>query len=79
MTETAAKVEALRFLVEPPVETLAQAAIAFVLSQPAVSTVIPGAKTAAQARENASASDVAPLSEEHCRRAEELYATGLAS
>lgn len=76
IAEAAGKVEALRFLVKPPLETMAQAALAFVLSQPAVSTVIPGAKTAAQVEENVAASDLAPLPDEDLRRAEELLASG---
>jgi aryl-alcohol dehydrogenase-like predicted oxidoreductase len=39
----------------------AQAALAFVLSYPAVSVTIPGVKTPQQARENAGSSDLAPL------------------
>ena len=50
-----AKVERVRFIVKPPVKSLAQAAIAFCLAHPAVSTVIPGARNADQMRDNASA------------------------
>jgi aryl-alcohol dehydrogenase-like predicted oxidoreductase len=71
--ETARRAEALRFLVKPPVETLAQAALAFVLSQEALSTVITGAKTAAHVKDNAAASEFAPLPEEHLRAAQDLY------
>jgi aryl-alcohol dehydrogenase-like predicted oxidoreductase len=46
--ETARRVETLRFLVKPPVGSMTQAALAFVLSQEAVSTVITGAKAEAQ-------------------------------
>jgi aryl-alcohol dehydrogenase-like predicted oxidoreductase len=67
LAETSRRVEALRFL-ETPTRTLAQAAIAFCLSQPAVSTVITGAKTPAQVEENAAASNHAPLSNEELRQ-----------
>jgi aryl-alcohol dehydrogenase-like predicted oxidoreductase len=66
LAETAARVEAYRFL-EREGRTLAQAAIAFCLSQPAISTVITGAKTAAQMEENAAASEMAPLTDEELR------------
>jgi myo-inositol catabolism protein IolS len=47
-------VERLRFL-ERPGRTMAQAALQFVISHPAVTVAIPGAKTADQARANAAA------------------------
>jgi aryl-alcohol dehydrogenase-like predicted oxidoreductase len=50
-------VEKLRFLERDGRKSLAQAAIQFCLSDPAVSTVIPGARTPEQARDNAAASD----------------------
>lgn len=53
-----AKAEQLRFLVHGKVKSLAQAAIAFCLAHPAVSVVIPGARNAAQMRENATGADV---------------------
>jgi aryl-alcohol dehydrogenase-like predicted oxidoreductase len=43
--------------------TTAQAALAWVAQQPGVSTVIPGARNAAQARANAAAARVGPLPE----------------
>ena len=45
------------FLTEGRRKTLAQAALQYRLAHPAVSTVIPGAKTPEQARANAAASD----------------------
>ena len=54
------RVESLRFLAKG--RTLAQAALRFAVADPAVSVVIPGAKTAAQVRENVAAMDVPPLS-----------------
>lgn len=67
LAETARRVEALRFLATPE-RTLPQAAIAFCLSQPPVSTVITGAKTPAQVEENAAACGHAPLSDDELRR-----------
>lgn len=57
-----AAVDQLRQLV-PEGATMAQMALRWVLDHPAVSTVIPGARTPEQARANGAASDVAPLSE----------------
>ncbi len=70
-----AKVDRVRFIVKPPVKTLAQAAIAFCLAHPAVSTVIPGARNADQMRENASASGVR-LPEPEVAKLQELWRTG---
>lgn len=56
-------VEQLRERV-PEGVTLAQFALRWILMHPEVSTVIPGARSAAQARENAAASDAPPLSDE---------------
>ncbi len=66
-------VERLRSL-ERPGQTLGQAALRFVLSHPAVSVAIPGAKTPQQVQENAAASDRPLLSPEDRRMIEE--ATG---
>lgn len=68
LAEKVRRVEELRFLARPG-RSLAQTAIAFVLSEPAVSTVISGAKTVEQVEENAAASDLAPLPEEELRKA----------
>jgi aryl-alcohol dehydrogenase-like predicted oxidoreductase len=54
------KVEKLRFLARPN-RTLGQAALAFVLSNPAVSVAIPGAKTVKNVEENLAAVGHAPL------------------
>jgi len=58
-------VDKLRFLATDGQRTLAQAALRFVLDEPAVSVVIPGAKTVAHVEENvaASALDALPESE----------------
>jgi aryl-alcohol dehydrogenase-like predicted oxidoreductase len=53
-----AKADQLKFLVHGPVKNLCQAAIAFCITHPAVSVVIPGARNAEQMRENASGADV---------------------
>jgi aryl-alcohol dehydrogenase-like predicted oxidoreductase len=55
--------EKLHFLVTAGQRTLAQAALRFVLDEAAVSVVIPGIKTVAQAEENLASSDLLPLSE----------------
>jgi aryl-alcohol dehydrogenase-like predicted oxidoreductase len=59
--------EKARFLITPE-RTLAQAVLRFVLDAPAVSVVIPGMKTVAQAVENLAVSELASLTEdEHTR------------
>jgi aryl-alcohol dehydrogenase-like predicted oxidoreductase len=65
-------VEELRPLV-PEGATLAQLALRWILGFDAVSTVIPGAKTADQARANAAASELPPLPEPAMQRISELY------
>ncbi len=55
-TRRIAEVEEFRSLVRPGLP-LAQAALKYVLAQPAVSVAIPGAKTPAQVEDNAAASD----------------------
>jgi aryl-alcohol dehydrogenase-like predicted oxidoreductase len=73
-----AKAEQLRFLVHGPVQSLAQAAIAFCGAHPAVSVTIPGARNAAQMRENASGADVT-LPPEDLRKIAALWRSGFAS
>jgi len=65
-------VEELRSLV-PEGATLAQLALRWILMFDAVSTIIPGAKTPEQARANAAAAGLPPLSDETMRRIAELY------
>jgi aryl-alcohol dehydrogenase-like predicted oxidoreductase len=65
-------VEELKALV-PEGSTLAQLALRWILGFPAVSTVIPGAKTPEQARANAAAADVPPLPDETLRAISRLY------
>ena len=53
--------------------TTAQAALRWVTQQPGVTTVIPGARNPDQARQNAAAAALPPLSEHALRQIEELY------
>jgi aryl-alcohol dehydrogenase-like predicted oxidoreductase len=53
--------------------TTAQAALRWATQQPGVTTVIPGARNTAQARQNAAAGDLPPLSEHALGEIEELY------
>jgi len=64
--------EAFRFLEAGGARTLVQAALRFVLEPEAVSTVITGIKTVAQAEEDLGASDVPPLTPAERRRVREL-------
>jgi len=70
VAETAAKVTELDFLLEEA-DSLAEAALRFALTNPAVSTVIPGAMHPAEVEENAKASGK-PLSEEALKRIQVL-------
>jgi len=70
-----AKVERLRFLVRDPFQTLAQVAISFCIADPAVSTVIPGARDAAQMEENAKPADLT-LSSQDLAKVKELWKSG---
>jgi len=67
-------VERLRFL-ERDGRTMAQAALQFVLSHPAVSCAIPGAKSPQQAEANASAGDET-LTEEELKAIDEIVRPG---
>ena len=62
------KVPGLSFLATPE-RTMAQAALRFVLDHPGVSCVIAGAKNRQQVEENASVSELPPLSEAELARA----------
>ena len=55
--------------------TAAQAALAWVVQQPGVSTVIPGARNAEQARSNAAAGELGPLPAELSEGVARLYDT----
>ena len=67
-----AAVEELRALV-PEGATMAQFALRWILMFDAVTCAIPGAKTPAQATDNAAASDLAPLDEETMQAVRDLY------
>ena len=71
-TQGLAAVEELRALV-PAGATMAQLALRWILMFPEVSATIPGARSAAQARDNARASDLAPLSPQAMARVREVY------
>jgi aryl-alcohol dehydrogenase-like predicted oxidoreductase len=51
----------------------AQAALRWVIQQPGVTTVIPGARNTGQARQNAAAAGLPPLSGDALGRIEDLY------
>ena len=62
----------------PHGESLTSLALRFCCSHPAVSTVIPGAKTPAQVHDNASAGDNCTLGEETLARLHEIYRSYIA-
>ena len=65
-------VERLRPLV-PAGATMAQFALRWIVDQPRVTVVIPGARNAEQARGNAAAADLAPLDEQVRAAVREVY------
>lgn len=65
-------VEEIRGLL-PAGQGMAPFALRWILMEEAVSTVIPGAKTAAQARANAAASDLPPIPAETMAALREIY------
>jgi aryl-alcohol dehydrogenase-like predicted oxidoreductase len=66
------QVEQLSFLTQGGRKTMAQAALQYCLADPAVSALIPGAKTPEQARANAAASDGVLLTADEVHRAREI-------
>ncbi|MBM2806686.1 MAG: Aldo/keto reductase, partial [Deltaproteobacteria bacterium] len=72
-----AKAVELRFLVHGDVTSFVQAALAFCVAHPAVSITIPGARNAAQMRENASGGDV-EIPRADLDRVAELWRRGFA-
>jgi aryl-alcohol dehydrogenase-like predicted oxidoreductase len=62
----------LKALVDPGL-TLAQFALRWVIDQPGVSTVIPGARNAEQARQNVAAAGLPPLREEQLAGVRDVY------
>lgn len=65
-------VEELKLLVDPGV-TLAQFALRWVIDQPGVSTVIPGARSPEQVRGNAAAATLAPLRQDQLAGVADVY------
>jgi aryl-alcohol dehydrogenase-like predicted oxidoreductase len=57
----------------PPGVTMAQFALRWILDQPGVTVVIPGARSGEQARANAAAADLAPLPAASLATVEEVY------
>jgi aryl-alcohol dehydrogenase-like predicted oxidoreductase len=57
----------------PPGATMAQWALRWVLDQPGVSVVIPGARNPEQARANAAAAELPPLSPDHLAAVRAVY------
>jgi aryl-alcohol dehydrogenase-like predicted oxidoreductase len=70
------QVELLRELTADGSRTLAQLALQFCLSDPAVSVVIPGAKTPDQLRQNALASELGRLSEAELAQIHKIVSPG---
>jgi aryl-alcohol dehydrogenase-like predicted oxidoreductase len=68
-------VEAARELAAlvPDGATMAQFALRWIIDQPGVTTVIPGARNADQARANAAAADLAPLSADQRAGVRDVY------
>jgi len=62
----------LRGIVGPDV-AMAQFALRWIIDQPGVSTVIPGARNPEQARANAAAADLPPLAAEQQAAVREAY------
>ena len=56
-----------------PGQTLPQFALRWIIDQPGVSTVIPGARTADQARANAAVAELEPLSTEQLAGVRDTY------
>jgi aryl-alcohol dehydrogenase-like predicted oxidoreductase len=74
LAQTHAAVEKLEFLAKGDVPNLAQAALRFILSHPAVSTVIPGIRTVQQVESNLAVSGKT-LPAEDVTKLRELYGT----
>jgi aryl-alcohol dehydrogenase-like predicted oxidoreductase len=73
LVEGLQKVERLRFLCDEHGITMAQAALRFVLAQPAIACVLPTVSSAADLEEWAGASDAPDLTDEDLERISELY------
>ena len=73
LVEGLQKVEKLRFLVIPGERSMGQAALKFILAQPAIACVVPTVTTVAELEEFAGASDAPDLTAEELERVEDLY------
>jgi aryl-alcohol dehydrogenase-like predicted oxidoreductase len=73
LVEGLQKVERLRFLCEEHDITLAQAALKFILAQPAIACVLPTVTSVAELEEWAAASEKPGLTEDDVARVAELY------
>ncbi len=73
-----AKAERLRFLVHGEIKSYGQAALAFCLAHPAVSSTIPGSRNAQQMRENATGAE-AEIPRADLDRVAELWRSGFTS
>jgi aryl-alcohol dehydrogenase-like predicted oxidoreductase len=73
LVEGLQKVERLRFLCEEHGITMAQAALRFILAQPAIACVLPTVSNAADLEEWAAASDAPDLTADDLARVAELY------
>ena len=69
---SARQAEKLGELIAADSRTMAQVALQFCLANPAVSVVIPGAKTPEQLRQNVKASELGPLTGEELARIEQI-------
>lgn len=67
------KRERIRWLIHDDIRSLPQAAIAFTLSNPAVTAAVPGFRTTAQIAENLSAGDLFPLPDEDLAELATMY------
>ncbi len=74
IAERVDQVERLSFLVRGEVGTMPQAALRWVLDNPAVSTVLSGARNGAEIRDCAAASDAAPYTQDELERARKMHA-----
>jgi aryl-alcohol dehydrogenase-like predicted oxidoreductase len=68
------KVERLRFLVLPGERTMTQAALKFILAQPAIACVVPTVTTLAELEEFAGTAEAPDLTPDELERVAELYA-----
>jgi aryl-alcohol dehydrogenase-like predicted oxidoreductase len=73
LLEGVEKVERLRFLTEGTGRTLGQAALLWLLADPAVTTTLPNIYGAEQLEEFAAAADCTPLTDDELARVAELY------